>query len=64
MNKIANTLSYWVMAALVTVLGLLGIVLAAGAQDAGMQAFGLALAAFAVIYDFFAIHRTHEESAD
>lgn len=63
MSNIGNTLGYWVIAALVTVLGLVGIVLAAGAHDAGMQAFGLALAAFAVAYDFFAIHRTHEDSA-
>lgn len=60
-EKIMTVMGYWVIAALVTVLGLLGIVLAAGARDGGMQAFGLALAAFAVFYDFWAINRSHEE---
>lgn len=50
---------YWIMSALVTLLGFAGLFLAAGAWDNGISAFGLALAAFAVLYNFFAIHRTH-----
>lgn len=59
-EKVMAVMGYWVIAALVTVLGLLGIVLAAGARDGGIQAFGLAMAAFAVFYDFWAINRSHE----
>ena len=54
-----TTLGYWIMSALVTLLGLGGLFLAAGAWDTGISAFGLALAVFAVLYNFFAIHRTH-----
>lgn len=55
---------YWFMSALVIVLGLLGIVLAAGARDTGMTAFGLAMAGFAVFFVFFAIHRSHGPAGD
>lgn len=63
MNEYGSILGYWIIAALVVVLGLLGLVLAAGASDGGMLYFGMALAAFAVGYVFFAIHRTHEDAA-
>lgn len=55
-----NASGYWIMSGLVTLLGFAGLFLAAGAQDSGISAFGLALAAFAVLYNFFAIHRSHE----
>ncbi|HEX6956667.1 MAG TPA: hypothetical protein VF194_01655 [Ferrovibrio sp.] len=61
MNNLGQVLSFWVMGAIVTILGLLGLVLAADARDGGMLWFGLALAVFAVIYDFFAIHVTHKQ---
>ena len=53
--------SYWIVSALVTLLGFAGLLLAAGAWDSGISVFGLALAAFAVLYNFFAIHRTHRD---
>lgn len=39
-----------VIGALVSVLGLFGLVLAAGALDSGMYQFGIALFAFAALY--------------
>lgn len=54
-----TTFSYWIVAAMVTLLGVIGLVLAAGAWDSGISVFGLALAAFAVLYNFFAIHRAY-----
>lgn len=54
-----TSFGYWVMSALVTLLGFCGLFLAASAWDTGMSAFGLALALFAVLYNFFAIHRAH-----
>lgn len=62
MSNIGKVLGFWVMGALVTVLGVLGLVLAADARDGGMLWFGLALAVFAVIYDFFAIHVAHKSA--
>lgn len=53
--------SYWIVSAMVTLLGFAGLMLAAGAWDSGISVFGLALAAFAVLYNFFAIHRTHRD---
>lgn len=59
MNQDNDTTGYLVMGALVGVLGILGIVMAANAVDQGIYWFGLALAAFAVFYIFFAINRSH-----
>ena len=56
-----RSFAYWVMCALVTLLGFAGLFLAAGAWDSGISTFGLALAAFAVLYNFFAIHRAHRD---
>lgn len=60
MKSTEDLVSFWLFAALVTVCGLLGLVLAAGARDIGMTAFGLLLAGFAVLFDYWAIHYTHE----
>lgn len=54
-----DLIGYWVMSALSVLLGIVGIVLAVGATDNAMQAFGLGLAAFAVFFCYFAINRTH-----
>jgi hypothetical protein len=62
MDETKEVLSYWVMSILSVLLGMLGIVLASGAADEAMQAFGLALAAFAVLFSYFAIDRTHPSS--
>ena len=51
-------MSAWVIGALVSVLGLVGLVLAGHALDAGMYHFGFALFAFAVFFAFWLI-KTH-----
>jgi hypothetical protein len=47
-----------VIGALLSVLGLFGLVLAGGAIDTGMYHFGLALFAFAFLFDMWLI-KTH-----
>ncbi len=42
----------WIACGLIGVVGIFGLFLAANAQDRGIYAFGLALAAFAIIYVF------------
>lgn len=42
----------WLMGGFVGLLGLVGLFLAAGASDRGIYVFGMALAAFAVIFVF------------
>lgn len=56
-----KNLGYWIISALVVLLGFIGLFLAGGAWDAGITSFGLALVAFAVLFVFFAIHRTHSD---
>ena len=51
-------MSAWVIGALVSMLGLLGLVLASNALDAGMYHFGFALFGFAVFFIFWLI-KTH-----
>jgi len=58
-----NILGFWVMSAITVILGLLGIVIAAGAHDFGAAFFGLALAIFAVIYNYWAILYYDEKKA-
>ncbi len=52
-------LGYYVMVALLILLGCLGVFLSARAVDTAMEVFGLVLAGFAVFFSYFAIHRTH-----
>lgn len=56
------SLGYWVLSAILVVLGCLGIALASQATDTAMMVFGLVLAGFAIFYCFFAIHRTHSDA--
>jgi len=60
MTSMEDTAGFWILSALVTVFGVVGLVLAAGAHDAGMSAFGLLLAGFAVLYDYWAIVYAHD----
>lgn len=62
MKSTEDLVSFWLFAALVTVGGVLGLVLAAGAKDIGMTAFGLLLAGFAVLFDYWAISYTHDHA--
>ncbi|HVB69834.1 MAG TPA: hypothetical protein VNE67_18455 [Acetobacteraceae bacterium] len=52
-----------VVGLMVAALGLLGLFLAAGAWDEEMYIFGLALAVFAVLFDFGLLRR-HYDRAD
>ncbi len=51
------------VALLMIVLGLIGLILAAGATDDGMHVFGLGLAGFAVVFVFGQI-RSHYDKLD
>jgi hypothetical protein len=62
MKSMEDMVGFWLIATLVTVLGLLGLVLAAGARDGGITAFGLLLAGFAVLYDYWAINYIHDHA--
>lgn len=62
MKTLEDMVGFWLIAALVTVFGLLGLVLAAGARDTGIMAFGLLLAGFAVLYDYWAISYSHDHA--
>ena len=48
---------------LVSVLGLIGLILASGANDEEMYVFGLSLAGFAVVF-VFGLVRRHFDKAD
>lgn len=61
MNDFSEIFGYWIMAAVLVLLGLLGIVVAAKAVDNVMLVFGLSLALFAIFYCFFAIDRAHRQ---
>ncbi|MFC3674831.1 hypothetical protein [Ferrovibrio xuzhouensis] len=62
MKSIEDLVSFWLFAALVTVFGLVGLVLAAGAKDDSIAAFGLLLAGFAVLFDYWAISYAHDHA--
>ncbi len=49
-----------VLAAFVTFLSILGLVLAAGAYDTGMYTFGLGLFAFGVFFDFWLMKKNFD----
>lgn len=51
----------YVIAALVTLLALLGIFLAAFADDNGIYIFGLGLAAFGVLFDYWLLKRHYDQ---
>lgn len=62
MNDDDNMFGYWVLTALLILLGLVGVVVATQAADTAMLVFGLVLAGFAVFFTFFAIHRAYRQS--
>lgn len=57
-----DRISGWVMGGFVGLLGLVGLVLAAGAKDIAVHGFGIALFVFAVLYDFWLIKRGFDAS--
>ena len=59
-----DRVSSWVMGVFVGVLGLVGLVLAAGAHDAPIYGFGLGVFAFAILFVFFLVKRAFDGAAD
>jgi hypothetical protein len=55
--QMENDVSDLIVGLMMAVFGLLGLFLVAGAADAEMYIFGLALCAFAVLFDFGLIKR-------
>jgi hypothetical protein len=54
-----STLSSWLFGSVIAILGFLGLLAAARALDQGIEYFGLALFAFAVLFDFGLIRRAY-----
>lgn len=57
-----DSLGYWLLTALLILLGLVGVIVATQAADTAMLVFGLVLAGFAIFFSFFAIHRAYRQS--
>ena len=55
--------SYLIVGILVTILGLIGLVLASGATDDEIYVFGLSLAGFAVVFVIGLIRRHYDKQA-
>jgi len=55
----ANT-GKWIVGGIVSLLGLIGLFLAANAKDNGIYLFGFAIAAFAILYVFSAIKQSYD----
>jgi len=53
----------WIVGGIVSLLGVVGLFLAANARDDGIYLFGLAVAAFAVFYVFTAIKNAFDSAA-
>ncbi|HVR68697.1 MAG TPA: hypothetical protein VMT98_18760 [Verrucomicrobiae bacterium] len=56
----ANT-GKWVVGGVVSLLGVIGLFLAANAKDNGIYLFGFAIAAFAIFYVFAAIKQSYDQ---
>jgi hypothetical protein len=50
----------WILGGFVTILGVVGLALAAGAYDTGMYTFGLSLFAFGIWFDFWLIKKSFD----
>ena len=55
----ANT-GKWIVGGIVSLLGVIGLFLAANAKDNGIYLFGFAIAAFAILYVFAAIKQSYD----
>lgn len=62
-DMLGEDIAYWVISGFLILLGLLGVVLAAHAVDQAMMIFGLSLAAFSVLFCYFAIDRAFSLAA-
>jgi hypothetical protein len=54
-----STFSSWFFGSVIAILGFLGLLAASRAMDQGIEYFGLALFAFAVLFDFGLISRAY-----
>lgn len=59
-----DRVSSWVMGAFVGVLGLVGLVLAAGAHDVPIYGFGLGVFGFAILFVFFLVKRSFDRAGE
>jgi hypothetical protein len=50
----------WIVGGFVSLLGMIGLFLAANAKDNGIYFFGFAIAAFAILYVFAAIKQSYD----
>ena len=50
----------WILGGCMTVLAVLGLVLAANAYDNGMYTFGLGLFAFGIFFDFWLVKKSFD----
>lgn len=50
----------WIVGGILSLLGVIGLFLAANAKDDGIYVFGFAIAAFAVFYVFAAIKQSYD----
>jgi hypothetical protein len=50
----------WIVGGIVSLLGVIGLFLAANAKDNGIYLFGFAIAAFAILYVFAAIKQSFD----
>ncbi|MBL8696855.1 MAG: hypothetical protein JNK67_00695 [Alphaproteobacteria bacterium] len=56
-----DKISSWIVGGFVGLLGLVGLVLSAGAKDLAVHGFGLAVFAFAVLFNFWLIKRSYDQ---
>ena len=54
----------WLVGAAVTLLGLLGLTMAAKAEDIGVHLFGMLLFGFSVAFDFFLIKLSYDRAEE
>ena len=55
-------MSHWIMGILAGISGLIGLIMAGAARDAGIFWFGLTLAAFGVLFGWWMIKTAFDES--
>lgn len=55
-------MSHWIMGIMAALFGFVGLFMAAGARDAGILGFGLALSLFAVLFCWWMIKIAYDEA--
>ncbi|MFI5000159.1 MAG: hypothetical protein ACHQK9_09795 [Reyranellales bacterium] len=55
-------MSHWIMGTLAVLFGLVGLFMASAAHDVGILVFGLALAAFGVLFCWWMIKTAYDEA--